>query len=161
MVDSPRSRTPASRRRWSVNVVLILGFVASGLSPIFLSRTYLGHSGTTDHAIASVLVLGVVLIHLWQRRRTIRRLTTRLLARSMPVRDRSHLAQSDLLLWILTVNATLSGVTDYVVGHPTMLAVPGPFIIQKWHAMSALVLLIYVVTHVIRRRRRLRWSQIT
>jgi len=49
------------------------------ISAIFLSRKYLGHSGTTDHSIIGLLVLLLVIVHLAQRRQTVRWLVSRLL----------------------------------------------------------------------------------
>src|ERR1019366_2219942 len=149
-----------ARNRWMVHLALILGFLAAALSPIFLSRMYWGHSGTTNHAIISLIVLGIVLVHLWQRRHTVRRLFARLIGHQSSPAHRSFQAPSDLILWILTLNAVVSGVADYLVGHQIFLPVSGPIIFQKWHAMSALVLLVYVIVHVVRRRKRLRRSHI-
>jgi cytochrome b561 len=75
----PRSRTDPrgdriSRNRWLVHLALIGGFVAAVVSAVFLSRTYLGRSGVTDHAIIGLIVLALVLVHLIQRRHTVRRL---------------------------------------------------------------------------------------
>ncbi len=67
---------------------------------------------------------------------------------------------SDFVLFLLTLNVMVSGLGDYVVEHTIFLPIPGPYVLQKWHAMSALILLIYVVTHVVRRRRRLWRSRI-
>lgn len=142
-------------------MVLVVGFLASALSPVFLSRRYLGHSGTTDHAVICLVVLALVLAHLAQRRHTLKRLVAQLLHRGNAGARGRSLASSDLVLLVLTLNAMASGTVDYLVGHTIYVPVPGPPILQKWHAMSSLVLLIYVSTHVIRRRRRLRLSQIT
>jgi len=65
-----------------------------------------------------------------------------------------------MILWILTLNAMVSGVADFMVGHTIFLSIPGPNILQKWHAMSVLVLLVYVIVHVVRRRKRLWTSHI-
>ena len=158
----PRRRaSTATRRRWLIRVLLIVGFPASALSPVFLSRRYLGPSGTTDHAVVSLVVPALALVHLWQRRHTVKRLATQLLRPRHARSGDSFQAESNLMRWILTLNAMVSGVADYLVGRPIYLRVLGPFILQKWHAMSALVLLAYVITHVIRRRRRLRLSHIT
>lgn len=64
-------------------------------------------------------------------------------------------------MWLLVLNATISGVVDYVVGHTVYLPIPGPFVLHKWHAMSVVVLLAYVIVHVVRRRARLRNSRIS
>ena len=148
------------RNRWLVHLALILGFLSAAVSPIFLSRKYLGHSGTTDHAIIALLVFVLVVVHLTQRRHTVRRLILRLFDRQGSTSHRLRQAKSDTILWILTLNAMVSGVADFVVGHLILLPIPGPFILQKWHAMSSLVLLVYVIVHVVRRRKLLRASRI-
>jgi hypothetical protein len=127
---------------------------------VFLSRKYLGHSGTTDHAIIGLVVLVLVIVHLTQRRHTVRRLISRLFRRTSSTGLQSRQAASDTILWLLTLNAMVSGVADFVVGHTIFLPIHGPNIVQKWHAMAILVLLVYVIVHVIRRRGRLRTSHI-
>jgi hypothetical protein len=139
--------------------LLIVGFLAATLSPIFLSKKYLGHSGTTDHSIIGLIVLAIVLVHLWQRRQTIWRLISRFWGHRSPA-TRKRLAVSDLILWLLFVNVMISGIADFIVGHTIFLSIPGPNILQKWHAMGVLVLLVYVIVHVIRRRKRLRTSHV-
>jgi hypothetical protein len=143
-----------------VHLALILGLLAAVISAIVLSRKYLGHSGTTDHSIIGLVVLVLVLVHLTQRRRTVRQLISRLFG-GLNARERpTRLAASDTILWILTLNAMVSGVADFVIGHTIFLSIPGPTILQKWHAMSVLVLLVYVIVHVVQRRKRLRTSHI-
>jgi cytochrome b len=149
-----------ARNRWLVHLALILGFLVAVISAVFLSRKYLGHSGTTDHSIIGLLVLALVFVHLTQRRQTVRRLISRLFGRPSSPARQSRLAVSDTILWILTLNAMVSGVADFLVGHTIYLSIPGPSILQKWHAMSVLVLLVYVIVHVVRRRKRLRTSHI-
>jgi hypothetical protein len=70
------------------------------------------------------------------------------------------LAVSDVILWLLFLNTTISGIADFIVGHTIFLSLPGPNILQKWHALAVLVLLVYVIVHVIRRRTRLRTSHV-
>ncbi len=149
-----------ARNRWVVHLALMLSFLAAILSAIFLSKKYLGHSGVTDHAIIGLLFLVFVLVHLTQRRQTVRRLLSRLMAHSGSKGPRSRLAISDSILWILTLNAMVSGAADFLVGHEIYLSVPGPFIFHKWHELSVLVLLGYVIVHVVRRRQRLRTSHV-
>jgi hypothetical protein len=153
------ARDSIATRRWIVHVLLIIGFLASVISAIFLSRKYLGHSGVTDHAIVGLIVLGLVMVHLAQRRRTVKRLLTRLMHRN-GTDIASRRAESDLILWLLTLNAVVSGAADFLVGHQIILPIPGPYVFQKWHELSALVLLVYVIVHVARRRSRLRTSHI-
>jgi hypothetical protein len=149
-----------ARNRWLVHLALILGFLGAVISAVFLSRRYLGHSGTTDHSIIGLLVLALVLAHLTQRRQTVKRLIARFFRRQNSRGTRTRLAISDTILWILTLNAMVSGIVDFMVGHTIFLSIPGPSILQKWHAMSVLILLVYVIVHVIRRRGRLRASHI-
>jgi len=149
-----------SRNRWIVHVALILAFLAAVVSAIFLSRKYLGHSGVTDHSIIGLVVLALVGVHLFQRRRTVGRLLSRLAGGRNSTQTRPRQAAFDLFLWLLTLNAVVSGVVDFLAGHTIYLPIPGPPILQKWHAMSVLVLLVYVIVHVVRRRARLRTSRI-
>ena len=130
------------------------------ISAIFLSRKYLGYSGTTDHSIIGLLVLALVLVHLTQRRHTVRRFISQLFGRQRSTSHQKRQVASDTILWLLTLNAMVSGVVDFLVGHTIILSIPGPNILHKWHAMSVLVLLVYVIVHVIRRRKRLRTSHI-
>lgn len=149
-----------ARNRWFVHIALIIAFLGATLSPIFLSKKYLGHSGTTNHAIIGVLVLALVMVHLLQRRHTVGRMFSRLMGHRSSTGHHSRQSLSDLVLWILTLNAMVSGFVDFVDGRTILLPIPGPFIFQKWHLMSVLVLLIYVIVHVVRRRKRLRLSHI-
>lgn len=157
--QSTSRKDAIARRRWTVHLLLIVGFVSAVASAIFLSKKYLGHSGTTNHSIIGLIVLALVLAHLWQRRRTVWRLITGFRSRRSPG-TRKRMAVSDSILWLLFLNATVSGVADFIVGHTIFLSIPGPTILQKWHAMSVLTLLVYVIVHVIRRRARLRTSHV-
>jgi len=74
------------------------------------------------------------------------------------VERRIRLAVSDLLLLFITVNVLVSGVVDWSRGAPTRLPLPKPF--YRWHLDSGLVLVVYLVVHVWRRKRRLRTSTI-
>jgi hypothetical protein len=78
-------------------------------------------------------------------------------ARSFAER-RIRLAASDLILAFLTLNVLVSGVLDWSRGEPIQLPLPRPF--DRWHLLSSVVLVIYLVVHVWRRRKRLRRSTI-
>ena len=155
-----RRHSSATRQRWVVHLTLIVGFAASLATAITLSKKFLGHSGTTNHAIVSVVVFVVILAHLYQRRHTVARLTSQLFRWRRRAKN-SRLALSDTILWLIVANTMVSGFADYVVGHTIFLPIPGPIVFQKWHGFSAIVLLVYVTVHLIRRRRRLRTSHIT
>jgi hypothetical protein len=67
---------------------------------------------------------------------------------------RIRLAVSDLVLFFITANVLVSGVVDWSRGAPTQLPLlPAPF--YRWHLTSSVALVIYVVVHVWRRRKRL------
>ena len=157
--ESTSLKDAVARRRWTIHLLLIVGFIAAVASAIFLSKKYFGHSGTTNHSIIGLIVLALVLAHLWQRRRTVWRLLTGF-RRRRSTGTRKRMAVSDLILWLLFLNATVSGVVDFIAGHTIFLSIPGPNILQKWHASSVLILLVYVIVHVIRRRARLRTSHV-
>jgi hypothetical protein len=143
-----------------VHLALIAGFVAAVLSAIELSKKYLGHSGVTNHSIIGLVVLGFVVVHLIQRRRTVARLSARLAGLRKSTETRTRLAVSDAILWLLTLNVMVSGFVDFVNGQTVYLPIPGPDAFRKWHEMGALVLIVYVIVHVLRRRTRLRTSRI-
>ena len=158
----PRARGGwVSRSRGLVHLALILGFIGAFVSLAFLTRHYLGLWGTTDHAIIGFVVLGLVLVHLWQRRRTVRRLLSRLGGGHAVAEQSTRQALSDVVLWLLTLNAMVSGLADFMAGHQVYLRIPGPNILQRWHAMGVIVLTIFLIAHVLRRRKRLWRSRIT
>jgi hypothetical protein len=67
---------------------------------------------------------------------------------------RIRVAVSDLVLFFITANVLVSGVVDWSRGAPTQLPLlPAPF--YRWHLTSSVALVIYVVAHVSRRRKRL------
>ena len=62
-----------------------------------------------------------------------------------------RLAVSDALLVTVTVVMLVSGFWDWSLGHPTRI---------RWHAISGVVLSVFLLVHTLRRRRRLRLSQV-
>jgi hypothetical protein len=154
------SRDRIARGRWIVHLALIAGFLAALISAVFLSRPYLGHSGVTDHSILGGLVLGLVIVHLVQRRKTVGRLAKRLFRVTTRIPLQTRIAVSDLILLLLTLNAMASGLVDYLSRNTTLLPIGGPSRFLKWHADAVIVLVIYVTVHVIGRRGRLRASHI-
>lgn len=155
------ARDAVAQWRWSVHLALMVSFAAALVSAIFLSRNYLGHSGVADHSIIGGVVLAIVVIHLVQRRRTVGRLLRRLAGAADSSSAQVRLALSDSILWLLLLMAMGSGLADFVTGRTIMLpssVVPGR--LGKWHLDSVVALLVYVVVHVLRRRRRLRTSHV-
>jgi hypothetical protein len=69
------------------------------------------------------------------------------------VERRLRLAVSDFVLLIIAANMLVSGVVDWSRGAPTQLPLPAPF--YRWHLDSGIALVIYLVVHFWRRRKRL------
>jgi hypothetical protein len=69
------------------------------------------------------------------------------------VERRIRLAVSDLLLFFIVLNVLVSGIVDWKRGQPTQLPLPAPF--DRWHLDSGLALIIAVLVHFWRRRKRL------
>ncbi len=59
---------------------------------------------------------------------------------------------------LVTVNVVVSGILDWDRGAPLLLPLPQPF--DRWHLLSSVVLVVYLVIHVSRRWKRLRRSTI-
>ena len=110
------------------------------------------------HADIGLAFVGLVVVHLAQRRRTVARLMSQLARAKSFAERRIRLAASDLILAFLTLNVLVSGVLDWSRGEPIQLPLPRPF--DRWHLLSSVALVIYLVVHVWRRRTRLRRSTI-
>jgi hypothetical protein len=145
-------RTPANRRTaWRIRrrFVVHLGLLGTAAAAV-VTLQFL-HVRVAYHADVGLAFVGLVLVHLFQRRHTLARMAKGI-GRTL------RLALSDLLLLIITVNVLVSGLVDWSRGAPTQLPLPKPF--YRWHLDSGLVLVIYLVVHVWRRRKRLRRSTI-
>ena len=58
---------------------------------------------------------------------------------------------TDALLGAVSLVMLISGFWDWSLGHPTRI---------RWHAISGVVLSGFLLTHTLRRRKRLRSSQV-
>jgi hypothetical protein len=105
------------------------------------------------HTVVGLVFVGLVVVHLAQRRRTIARMATQLVRAKTLVERRIRLAASDLILFFITANVLVSGVVDWSRGTPTQLPLPPPF--ERWHLTSGIALVLYLVVHFWRRRKRL------
>jgi hypothetical protein len=123
-----------------------------------LGTLQLLHVRVAIHTGVGLVFVGLVFVHLAQRRRTIARIATQFVRARMFVERRFRLAVSDVLLLFITLNVLVSGSLDWSRGVPTRLPLPRPF--DRWHGNSAVVLVVYLAVHVWRRRRRLRRSTI-
>jgi hypothetical protein len=113
------------------------------------------HIRNAIHVDVGFAFVALVLIHLFQRRRTIGRWVSQL------VRGRWRLSghfYSDAVLAFITLNVLVSGLVDWNRGQPTALPLPRPF--GRWHLLSGAALVVYLAMHVWHRRTRLRRSHI-
>ena len=149
-----RSRTAwRTRSRWLAH----LGLLASAAAA--LGTLQLLHIRNAIHADVGLVFAGLVIVHLAQRRHRIARMFAQL-RRSRPrvARELRRLAP-DAILAFVTANVVVSGILDWNRGTPLLLPLlPQPF--DRWHLLSSVVLVVYLVIHVSRRRKRLRRSTI-
>jgi heme exporter protein D len=146
-------------RRWRVHLGLIASFGLALVASIGRS----GLTGLTLHVLAGLCFAGLVVVHLAQRRRTLRGLAPDLARPARWRRLRGRLAVSAGVLVFLAGNVIVSGVVDWITGRAVMLpprAIGIPLPALNWHTTTSLVLVVYLVVHVVRRRARLRHSQI-
>jgi len=111
------------------------------------------------HSDIGLVFVGLVVVHLVQRRRTVARMVSQFGRVHAFVKRRILLAGSDMLLAFITLNVLVSGVWDWSRGGPIQLPlVPRPF--DRWHFLSGVALVLYLIFHVWHRRKRLRGSTI-
>jgi hypothetical protein len=156
--ESPALEAPADHRtvwgarsRFAVHLALLFSVAAS------IGTLQLLHVRIAYHTVVGLVFVGLVVVHLVQRRRTVAR-TARLIRVRTFVERRIRLAISDLLLLFITVNVLLSGILDWSRGEPIQLPLPPPF--YRWHLDSGLALVIYLAVHIWHRRKRFRRSTI-
>jgi hypothetical protein len=155
--ENERPRSARARARWLVHLCLIAVFLGT-------LAALVGTTGTTLHILIGLAFGGVVVVHLIQRRHTVVNLLGGLAHAKVWVRPRGRLAVSDLVLAALTLNVIVSGLVDWLKGYKTELPLSAlglPQNLMSWHALSALVLTVYLAVHVLRRRKRLRRSSIS
>ena len=146
------------RRRWQVHLALLVSLAGSLLSLIYLSRSI------TIHVIFGVAFMVALVFHLFQRRRTIKALFTRLFSSTRRTASSSRVAISDIILELLVLNVLVSGIVDALQHHATQFLwatelhlPPG---LSQWHKLAAFALVVYAAVHIFRRRKRLRRSHI-
>jgi hypothetical protein len=154
--ENHRPRSGRARARWLVHLFLIATFVGA-------LAALVGTTGTTLHIVIGLVFVGLVVVHVGQRRRTIQGLLAGLAHVKVWVRPRGRLAVSDLVLAGLTLNVLASGLVDWLEGYKVELPLSAlglPENLMSWHALSALALTGYLAVHVVRRRGRVRSSSI-
>jgi len=140
------------RSRWVVHLGLLCTAAAA------LGTLQLLHVHVDYHTVVGLVFVGLVVVHLAQRRHTLVRMAAQLVAAKVSVQRRFRLTVSDVVLALLTLNVLVSGVVDWGRGSPAQLPIPRPF--YRWHLDSGILLVAYLVAHVVRRRKRLRRSTI-
>lgn len=127
--------------RWLVHLFLIASAVVSlVLEPILAL-----------HVIVGLVFVGFVVVHLLQRRKTSAKLLRRLTNLRSLSRRPGRLAVADTFLFVVTAGMLASGLWDLAIGHPTRV---------RWHAITGVLLVAYLVVHTLRRRTRLRRSTV-
>ncbi len=131
------------------------------LAGSLLSLIYLSKS-ITIHVVFGVAFMVMMLFHLYQRRRTVKSLLKRLVGASSHVKV--SLVVSNVILELLVLDVLISGIVDGMQHHATQFPFAAtlglPPGLSQWHKLAAVVLTIYLIVHIIRRRKRLRRSHI-
>jgi hypothetical protein len=144
-----------ARSRWVVHLALLTTIIVT-LAPLLLFSV---GPRVTVHIVVACAFLGLVVIHLAQRRHTLGRLAGQLSRAGSRMKGR-RLAVSDAIFAFLVANVLASGIYDLATGQNQRFEVPGIGLYLGWHTLSSLLFLGYLIAHVIRRRKRLRRSQI-
>jgi hypothetical protein len=142
-----------ARFRWLVHLGL-LAFLAAALGTLQLL-----HVRNAIHADVGLVFAGLVVVHLAQRRQRIARMLAQLMRFRPRVERELRLLASDAILTFIAINVVVSGFLDWGRGAPLLLPLLAtPF--DRWHLLSSVVLVVYLVVHVSRRWRRIRRSTI-
>jgi len=154
--DGRRARSRNARRirsRWLVHLGLLVAAAAA------LGTLQLLHIRNAIHAGVGLAFAGLVVIHLAQRRHRIAGMLARFRGLSRHVVRELRLLASDAILAFITASVVVSGLLDWNHGSPLLLPLlPRPF--GRWHLLSSVALIVYLIIHVSRRWRRLRRSTI-
>jgi hypothetical protein len=150
-VSLERPTHPRTTWRTGSRVAVHLGLLCTAAAS--LATLQLLHVRVAYHADVGLAFVGLVVVHLAQRRRTLARMATQLARARVFAERRVRLALSDLLLLFITANLLVSGIVDWGRGQPTQVPLPVP--LDRWHLDSGLALVIYLTGHVWRRRKRL------
>jgi hypothetical protein len=155
VADAPAeqpTRSWRTRSRWIVHLGLLV-FAAAALGTLQLL-----HIRNAIHADVGLVFAGLVVVHLAQRRHRIARMFAQLERQRPRVERELRLLASDSILAFITLNVVVSGIIDWGRGNPVSLPFPRPF--DRWHLVSSVVLVVYLVVHVSRRWKRIRRSTI-
>ena len=123
-LERPADRRTARRSlsRWAVHLGLLLSAAASS------ARFSYCMCGSPYHTVVGLVFVGLVVVHLVQRRRTVARMATQLVRTRTFIERRIRLAVSDLVLVFITLNVLVSGILDWSRGAPLQIPLPSPFV---------------------------------
>ena len=151
-----------TRSRWWVHLALIASVLVA-LVPLLLFGV---NDRVTIHVVIACFFLALVIVHtLGSDGIPLARLTRQLATWDSQARQR-RLAVSASVLSFLVLNVLASGIWDLANGRSIGIigiigiSLPGHRLYLAWHRLSSLLLLLYLIVHVIRRRNRLRRSRI-
>jgi hypothetical protein len=145
MTAQLRTKGGVSRRRAAARLAVHLVLIATAVVSLVFEPVLALHIG---FGLAFVLAVAA---HLAQRRTVSRRLVARVIAVHRWPSPTGRLAITDALLFLLTAVMLISGLWDWLSGHPTRI---------RFHALSGLALAVFLLVHTLRRRRRLRASAV-
>ena len=155
-VEAESAATENATRRVLARTLVHLGLLLTTAGALAtLTILYIRNA---VHADIGLVFVGLVVVHLVQRRRTVARMMSELTRIRSSAKRRLRHAGSDLLLTFITLNVLVSGVLDWSRGQPIEIPLPRPF--ARWHLFSSAVLVLYLLFHVRHRRTRLRRSNI-
>ena len=149
------STARATRRAWGRGLAHLGLLLTAAGALATLTILYIKNA---IHADIGLVFVGLVVVHLVQRRRTVARMLSQLARVRSFAERRLRLAGSDLILAFITLNVLVSGVLDWSRGEPIQLPLPAP--LDRWHFLSGVALVLYLIFHVWHRRKRLRRSTI-
>lgn len=104
--DEVRGRR--TRARWYVHLGLLALLAAALVTLAYLSVSI------SIHAVVGLVFVVLVTVHLFQRRRTVKRLMTQLAHAGSNIEREAGLAISDVVLAFVFLNVLLSGVVDWI-----------------------------------------------
>jgi hypothetical protein len=155
--DERLAEAGSTRRGWTRGLVHLGLLLTVAGALVTLDFLYIRNG---IHAVIGLVFVGLVIVHLAQRRRTVASMASQLARARSIAQRRIRLAGSDSLLAFITLNVLVSGILDWNRGTQAVLPVPLPFNLDRWHLLSGIALVIYLMVHVWHRRRRLRRSVI-
>jgi hypothetical protein len=157
MTDVTTRRSSLQQRRWFVH----LGLIAIFLAALATVGHVLFGFPIGVHSILGLGFAALILVHFVQRQHRVRGLLAQLRRPATWHRAAGRLAWSDLVLTFLFVNLIVSGVVDYFAHANGVWLHLGFIPAIRWHALSAILLLLYLIVHVARRAARLRTSKVS